>query len=68
MAKESERFLKAYTQGVLRLTEIWVDRQTGVQYLFQNNGSAGGLTALLGPDGRPLLCPPEELERLERGW
>lgn len=68
MAKASDRFLKKYTQGTMRVIEIWVDRETGVQYLFQAYSYAGGLTPLLGADGRPLLCTAEELERLERGW
>ncbi len=68
MAKASDRFLKKYTQGSLRVLEIWVDRETGVQYLFQVSGYAGGMTPLLGADGKPLLCTAEEMERLERGW
>ena len=41
---------------MVNVTEIWVDRATGVQYVFHASGYAGGLTPLLGPDGRPLLC------------
>lgn len=36
---------------------IITDEETGVQYLFVYSGYAGGLTALLGPDGKPLLNP-----------
>ena len=32
MAKE-ERFEKIYSQGALTTTEIWVDKETGVNYL-----------------------------------
>ena len=32
MAKE-QRFERAYTQGALQITEIWVDKETGVNYL-----------------------------------
>ena len=35
--------------------EIWVDTQTGVNYLFRWNGDAGGLTPLLDGDGKPLI-------------
>ena len=53
-----ERFVKTYEQGglVKGTMEIWVDTATGVNYLFRSEGYAGGLTPLLGPDGRPLLC------------
>ena len=37
--------------------EIWVDRETGVNYLFSFNGYAGGLTVLLGKDGKPVISP-----------
>ena len=55
MARE-DRFEKVFEQGMVNVTEIWVDRVTGVQYVFHASGYAGGLTPLLGPDGRPLLC------------
>ena len=55
MARE-DRFEKVFEQGMVNVTEIWVDRVTGVQYVFHASGYAGGLTPLLGPDGRPLPC------------
>ena len=55
MARE-DRFEKVFEQGMVNVTEIWVDLVTGVQYVFHASGYAGGLTPLLGPDGRPLLC------------
>ena len=55
MARE-DRFEKVFEQGMVNVTEIWVDRVTGVPYVFHASGYAGGLTPLLGPDGRPLLC------------
>ena len=55
MARE-DRFEKVFEQGMVNVTEIWVDRVTGVQYVFHASGYAGGLTPLLGPAGRPLLC------------
>ena len=36
------------------LQEI-VDRQTGVHYLTWQSGYAGGITPLLGADGRPVI-------------
>ena len=57
MAKTDDRFEKIYTQGSVNLTEIWVDKQTGVNYLFHACGSAGGLTPLLKSDGTPVVSP-----------
>ena len=57
MAKEEKRFEKIYSQGALNGMEIWVDRETGVNYLFSFNGYAGGLTVLLGKDGKPVIYP-----------
>lgn len=54
MAKD-ERFEKTYSQGKLTVTEIWVDRETGVNYLFHASGYAGGLTPLLDRDGKPVI-------------
>lgn len=55
MAKKDERFVKAYEQGVVNVSEIWVDRETGVNYFFHVNGSSAGLTPLLDRDGRPII-------------
>ena len=54
MAKDN-RFEKVYVQGMLETTEIWVDRETGVNYLFHTSGTAGGLTPLLDRDGKPII-------------
>ena len=50
-----DRFKKVYRQGVLEILEVWVDTETGVNYLFKANGYAGGLTALLDKDGKPVV-------------
>lgn len=55
MAKNSERFQKIYAQGVVTVTEIWVDTRTGVHYLFHKDGNAAGFTPLLGADGKPVV-------------
>ena len=59
MAKKDERFVRIYTQGSSfgALTQIWVDKVTGVNYLFQASGYAGGLTPLLKSDGTPVVTP-----------
>ena len=58
MAKRSDRFVSTYTQGSGFSTqiEVWVDRETGVNYLWQSSGY-GGLTPLLKPDGTPVVTP-----------
>ena len=57
MAITDDRFEKVYSQGVMNVTEIWVDKQTGVNYLFHASGYTGGLTPLLKPDGTPVVTP-----------
>ena len=52
--KKDDRFEKIYSQGTLNGMEIWRDKVTGVQYLYCFSGYAGGLTALLDADGRPV--------------
>lgn len=52
-----ERFVKIYSQGVMTVTEIWVDTETGVQYLYHRDGYSGGLTPLLDRDGKPVVGP-----------
>lgn len=56
MAK-NERFEKTYSQGAVNVTEIWVDTETGVNYIFHACGSAGGMTPLLDRDGKPVITP-----------
>lgn len=57
MKKSDERFIKIYQQGSLVLTEIWVNKETGVNYLYHLNGHSGGLTPLLDRDGKPVVSP-----------
>ncbi len=55
MSKE-KRFEKVYSQ-TMGTIEIWVDIETGVNYLYRQNGYAGGLTVLLDKDGKPVVTP-----------
>ena len=50
-----ERFEKTYSQGAINVTEIWVDKKTGVNYLFHAAGYSSGLTPLLDRDGKPVV-------------
>lgn len=56
MAK-NERFIKVYSQGTMNVMEIWMDRETGVNYVFHAGGYAGGMTPLLDKDGKPVIAP-----------
>lgn len=58
MAKE-KRFEKIYSQGTAGI-EIWVDRETGVNYLYHTTGYSGGLTVLVDKDGKPVVTPVEK--------
>ncbi|MBP3330529.1 MAG: xylan 1,4-beta-xylosidase [Clostridia bacterium] len=59
MAKRENRFEKIYSQGAIEAIEIWVDKETGVNYIFRQSGYAGGMTPLLGKDGKPVISPIE---------
>ena len=52
-----KRFIKVWSDGAFGSNEIWVDKQTGVNYLFHASGYAGGLTVLLNRDGTPVVTP-----------
>lgn len=54
MAKQEKRFIRTYKQD-MGSSEIWVDRETGVNYFFHSSGYAGGLTPLLDGTGKPVI-------------
>ena len=56
MAKKEERFIKTHSEN-LDSEMIYVDKKTGVNYLFISSGYAGGLTPLLNSDGTPIITP-----------
>ena len=63
--KKDKRFIKVYSQGggfSSPATYILVDRLTGVNYLYAASGYGGGLTVLLGADGKPVVTPLQELK------
>ncbi len=63
---EYKRFERVYDQtGWMATHYIFVDRETGVQYLSVAVGQGAGLTPLLGPDGKPLLYQQEPKETEE---
>jgi hypothetical protein len=36
---------------------IYVDRKTGVNYLFTSYGNAGGMCVLVDREGKPIISP-----------
>ena len=56
--KVDDRFEKIYSQGVSNVTEIWVDKETGMQYLYHSAGYGVGITPLLDKDGKPSIYDP----------
>lgn len=60
MSKKDKRFETVYSQGggFGGATEILVDKETGVHYLFAQNGYAGGMTVLLDSAGKPVIKKP----------
>ena len=60
-----DRFKKIYQQGTIDVVEIWVDTQTGVNYVFHRNGNAAGFTPLLDKDGKPVVS--KQCYNLEAG-
>ncbi|MDE5577582.1 MAG: xylan 1,4-beta-xylosidase [Oscillospiraceae bacterium] len=56
----ADRFKRIYKQGVVSIMEIWVDTETGVNYLYREDGYSGGLTPLLDRDGKPVVTDTNE--------
>ncbi len=62
MSKE-KRFVKTWSDGAFGSNEIWVDKKTGVNYLFHASGYAGGMCVLVDREGKPVITPvPREDE------
>ena len=56
-----KRFVRVYSDGAFGSNEIWVDRETGVNYLYHATGYSGGLTVLVDAEGKPIVTAiPEE--------
>ena len=60
MVVREDRFKKILVDGG-GLSEnhmaIYVDRKTGVNYLFSSCGNAGGLCVLVDREGKPIVTP-----------
>ncbi len=64
MATKEDRFVKTVVDGggfSDNYMAIYVDRHTGVNYLFTQSGHAGGLCVLVDREGKPIVTPvPKE--------
>ena len=61
MADNDNRFVKIYKENAFGGNgfEIWVDKETGVNYLWRITGYGGGLTVLLDREGKPVITTVE---------
>lgn len=50
-----DRFVKVYSQGIVDVVEVWVDMETGVNYMWKKAANAGGLTPLLDKNGNVVV-------------
>ena len=58
--KKEKRFIRVHSEG-MQANEIWVDKETGVNYFYHQSGYSGGLTPLLDRDGKVIVTPmPKE--------
>ena len=60
MAKDrKDRFVEVYSQGVVNVVKIFVDTETGVNYLMGSHDLrvGTGMTVLVDQDGKPVVTP-----------
>ena len=60
MAIKEDRFKKILVDGGgmnENYMAIYVDRKTGVNYLFTSYGTAGGMCVLVDREGKPIISP-----------
>ena len=52
-----ERFVEVYSQGVTNVRKVFVDTETGVNYLIASSNMTGGcgMTVLVDADGKPVV-------------
>ena len=60
MAKKEKRFVRIHSDGAFEPMQIWVDTETGVNYLVMQCGNAGGITPLLDANGNVVVTPVTE--------
>ena len=56
MANKKRRCIRTVQEsGWAGGAEVWVDRETGVNYLYLYGGNAGGPTVLVDREGKPII-------------
>jgi len=57
MSKSNNRFETIYKQGsaFTGIKQVFVDKETGVNYIYVSEGYGGGLTVLLDQNGQPVV-------------
>ena len=57
--EKNNRFKTVYKEGnnFKPMKMIFIDQETGINYLFIKYGYGGGLTPLLDVDGNPVITP-----------
>jgi hypothetical protein len=50
-----KRFEEVYTDGRLKITKVLRDNETGVLYLYRQEGYGAGLTVMVDQEGKPLV-------------
>lgn len=59
--KKDKRFIVKETQGGFGISQtVFVDKLTGVNYLYVGSGYGGGLTVLVDAMGNPIVTPVVE--------
>jgi len=61
MARNKRFIWEKAQNGLIKGVSVIIDTETGVNYLFVQDGYAGGLTPLLDKDGKPVITPPNEI-------
>ena len=61
--KHDNRFIRTVNEsGFAASNEVWVDRETGVNYFYHAAGYSGGLCVLVDKDGKPVVTDAYTLE------
>lgn len=61
----NERFIKTRRKTATSVRHIWIDRTSGINYLYSvYSGYSGGLTVLVDSNGEPIVTPPDEIKRI----
>lgn len=56
---KNDRFEQIFIQkmGIDSMIEIWIDKDTGVNYMYRRYGYSGGMTVLVDGAGKPVVSP-----------